>query len=83
MYESVFADDGFVLGDCQYLKMRCSRFLYFRILPMFRRKNHQEGQPEPPVFRALLMLLLPVSRIVDEIIEDNAEFTKMVFHRKA
>jgi ubiquinone/menaquinone biosynthesis C-methylase UbiE len=83
VYRRELASHGFRLMDVTPAGLRCSRLVHRVVRRLFLRRGHREGEPVTAVFKWLLVTLLPLPRVLDVIVPENADLTMMVFLRAA
>lgn len=84
VYETAFVERGFQLSEIQFLNTKVSRTWHWLILGFYRQvvaKHHHEGLRMAAVFRFLIGLPLPITRVFDNLIADEKDLAKMVFRR--
>lgn len=84
VYKGVFAEFGFQLFQCQFLNTKVSRTWHDRAFAFYKRRiarRHQEGDPIRGIFKFVLAVPLPVTRVLDDIFVEDRNLAKMVFHR--
>jgi SAM-dependent methyltransferase len=81
IYEAECRKHGFRLADCEHLGLRASRKAYNLVNRLLISPDHLEGKPFGvlPVFA--MRVLLTFTRLLDDVVSDNQDLTKMVFVR--
>jgi SAM-dependent methyltransferase len=82
VYRSVFAEDGFRMTQCRFLKTKVSRTWHDLMLRLCKfSTGHREGDPIGLAMRSLIAAPMPITRLLDERLREDSGLAKMVFQR--
>jgi ubiquinone/menaquinone biosynthesis C-methylase UbiE len=84
IYKSIFAEYGFQLAQFQFLNTKISRLWYEWVVSFYRHfnpKQHREGDPIEVALKCLIGLPISITRVLDEVFNEDHDLAKMIFHR--
>lgn len=80
-YRAEFERNGFRLESTTYLKTRLSRWAHEIVRRLLVPANHREGEPLGAPIRAILAPALAITRLLDDVIPEKGDLTRIVFIR--